>query len=294
VLHLALGIPAILAVLASTGHRAEAVYLGFLDEFARTAGGTPLYVTLVGSLCFFSYAWWRRVDLAGRAVSVALLSLVCVGPATRDLDGLVSPQPLPLLCLGLLGIALGCLKRSSWRCLMGCVCIVAAGSTAHVGGVPRLYQATAAYHVILLSVLVLGAVFDDAFGRWLRIAGSVLAVLSCVTIMLRDGGSFPLWIRWAYPLAMCVVLTAYGRLVGHQAPAVAAGAIVALWIAEAGWKGYQWLERIMAGFNYIALGMLCFMLAWLTSLAKAGRIPRATRSKGAMGSKLEIAKTSGA
>ena len=88
VLRLALGMPAILAVLASLGHRSEVVYLAFLDEFAEKMGGTPLYVTLVASLGFFAYAWWRRVAMASLAVSVVLLSLVSVGPATRDLSGL--------------------------------------------------------------------------------------------------------------------------------------------------------------------------------------------------------------
>jgi hypothetical protein len=283
VLHLALGMPAILVILASIGHRTEVVYCEFLGQFEWRMGGTPLYVTLLASLAFFVYAWGRGVEMASTAVSVALLSLVCVGPATRDLSGLIAPQPLPLMCFGVFELALGCRRRSSWRCLVGSFCLVAAGFFTEVNGIPTVYHTGAIYHLLLLSVLLLGAVFDDALGRWLRIAGSALAVLGCLLVMVQGGDPssmwVPVWVHWVYPLAMCLVLAAYGRLIGNQTAFYAAGLILASWVVGTGWRGYQSVQRLAAGFNYIVLGMISLSLAWLTSLAKAGRIPWLTLSR---------------
>ena len=288
VLHLALGMPAILAALACSGHRTEAVYRAFLDEFAGKTGGTPLYVTLLASLAFYAYAWWRRVEMARTALAVVLLSLVCVGPATRDLSGLTSPRPLPLLCVGGLQLAVGCRRRSSWRCLMGSLFLVAAGFTTDGDGIPTAYRAAATFHFLMFSVLLLGAVFDDALGRRLRTAGSALAVLGCLLVMVLGGAPssmwMPIWVRWAYPLAMCLVLAAYGRLIGNQAAFYAAGLILASWVVGTGWQGYQSVQRLVTGFNYIALGMISLALAWLTSLAKAGRIPWMSLPRGEIAS----------
>ena len=190
VLRTALAMPAILTILAAVGHRPEAVYQGFMTRFTATLGGTPLYLTLAASAGFYVYAWWRRVPLATGALTAVLLCLAFIEPATRDLDGLVSPRPLPLLAVAVLQFALAAFKRDSWRCLFGAGCLIAAGMVGQVGGAPVPYRVPVGFHVVLLTILALGWVFDDALGRWLRNIGTALAVLALHGRDVRlDGGS---------------------------------------------------------------------------------------------------------
>ena len=135
-------------------------------------------------------------------------------------------------------------------------------------------------------MLVLGSVFDDALGRGLRNLAAALAVLGCLAVMTGRAGAssdaLPSWVPWVYPLAMCLVLAAYGRWLGHGPSLWAAGLIVSLWLIGSGWRGYCSLRHLIAGLDYIALGVASFALAWLTSLVKGGVVPfgtGATRGK---------------
>lgn len=71
---------------------------------------------------------------------------------------------------------------------------------------------------------------------------------------------------------------------GHRVSLSAAGLILAFWLIGSGWRGYRSVRHLVAGLDYIALGMLSFALAWLTSLVKGGKlIPRTAGSKGKFG-----------
>jgi hypothetical protein len=59
-LRTALFFPPLLLILASVGHRHEAVYEGFLTQFTTFFGGTPLYLTLLASVGFYGYAALKR------------------------------------------------------------------------------------------------------------------------------------------------------------------------------------------------------------------------------------------
>ncbi len=276
VLGTALAMPAILTILAAVGHRPEAVYQAFLTQFTARLGGTPLYLTLVASAGIYLYAWWRQVPMATGALTAVLLCQAFIEPATRDLDGLVSPRPLPLLAVAVLQFALAAFRRDSWRCLFGAGCLIAAGMVCRVGGAPMPYRVSVSFHLVLLTILALGAVFDDALGRSLRNVGTALAVLGCMVAMagwsVGVGESLPLWAPWIYPLAMCLVLAAYGRLLGHRLSLSTAGLLLAFWLIWSGWRGYRSARHLVAGLDYIALGMLSFAMAWLTSLVKGGKL----------------------
>jgi hypothetical protein len=182
-------------------------------------------------------------------------------------------------------LALGVLGRDSWRILFGAGCLIAAGMVGRVGGAPMPYRVPIGFHVTLLTILALGWAFDDALGRWLRSLGATLAVLGCLAVMAgRSGGGsegLPTWVPSVYPLAMCLVLAAYGRWLEHRASLFAAGLVLAAWLTWSGWRGYRSLRQLVAGLDYIALGMASFALAWLTSLAKGGVLsPGVRREQG--------------
>ncbi len=56
VLTTAIGMPALLVVLAMVGHRPDPIYQEFLGRFIHRLGGTPLYLTLLASSAFLAYA----------------------------------------------------------------------------------------------------------------------------------------------------------------------------------------------------------------------------------------------
>ncbi len=276
VVRVALGGPAILTILAAVGHRSETVYEAFLTQFTTCLGGTPFYLTLVASAGFYVYAWCRHVPMAAGGLTAVLLSLVCVAPATRDLAGLVSPRPLPLLAVAILQFALAAMRRSSWLCLFGASCMIAAGMVGQAGVTPVSYRVPVGFHIVLLTLFTLGSAFDDALGRWLRNIGSALAALGCLVVLLgrpvEVAASLPSWVSWLYPPAMCVGLAAYGCLVEHRGSLTAASLILGCWLIGSGWRGYRSARQLVAGLDYIALGMLSFALAWLTSLIKGGKL----------------------
>ena len=198
VLNLALAFPVVLCILAAAGHRQEAVYQAFLSQFTTRLGATPLYLTLAGSAAFYSYAWSRRVPYASSALTAVFLCLAFVGPATKNLDELTAPS-VPLLVAAGLQILLGFLGQSSWRCLIGSGCLIAAGYFGRIEGEPSPQRLPILFHATLFTLLVLGSVFDDALGRWLekprRRAGRC-GLHGCDN---RSGGQSPMPCRPGFP-----------------------------------------------------------------------------------------------
>ncbi len=277
IVRLALALPALLVVLAAVGHRPEPTYQAFLAEFSARLGGTPLFLTLVAAAGYYAYAWTRRASLAAFALTLALLGLAVVDPSTRDLGRLAAPRFLPMAVVSGLLFAIAVIRRDRWFCLLAVGCLVAATLTGRIGGAPLPYRLPLGYHVALFALLALGAVCEDALGRWCRNYGALLALLGCIALLVRpDGGmedQVPPLARWIYPPVMCLVLAAYGWLLKHRGSLAAAGAILTCWALWSGWLAYRYLRVLVAGLDYIALGMASLALAWLTSLSKGASSP---------------------
>ena len=69
------------------------------------------------------------------------------------------------------------------------------------------------------------------------------------------------------------MIAGYGLVLGHRASLAAAGLMLASWLAVLGWRGYCALRQVATGLDYIAVGMVLFSLAVLTSMAKGGVLP---------------------
>jgi hypothetical protein len=273
----ALGVPPILIILAAVGHRADDVYLDFLELFRARLGGTPLYLALVGAAGFYAYAALRRVPGAIGGLSAALAILAVVGPNTLDLHQLEPPRAWPMVLLAALQLALGLHRRDAWRCLAAAGCVVLAVLVTPPNGAagPSL-RGPIAFHVTLVGVLVIGAAFDNWLGRRLRTVGAGLGLLASAAALRADvsPGAFPPWVVSIYPIAMASMLGLYGMLLRHR-PAFAAGAIAAAcWVATLGWESYRALRHVVVGLDAIAAGLILLLLAELISLAKAGLLTR--------------------
>jgi hypothetical protein len=271
VLAAAMVVPVCLAALAVIDHRAEPVYLGFLNLFTSRLGGDPLSLAVLASAGFYAYASARGVPGAVDAVAAALVALAFIGPQTMSLWAPDVPRPLPILAAAAIQLVVGLQRRNAWRCLAG-----GCGAAAAALALPEdsFLREAVAFHLALVSVLLVGAGFDDAFGRFLRVAGGALAVLAGLAWAVAPPEGLPPGLASGYGLLLAVVLLAYGLLLRHRPSLAGAGLCLAVWLAAVGGRGYLALRQVVNGLDYIALSMVVFGVAVLISLGKAGALER--------------------
>jgi hypothetical protein len=272
----ALSVPIGLVILATIGHRQEGIYLWFYNTVASRLGGDPLYLTLLLSAGYYLYAALRRVEHALEALTLVLVSLAVVGPDTLTTGHLVAPRALPMLAAAALQLALGFRRSNSWRCLLGFagLVLVAALLLPDVTG-DGLLRKEVLFHLALLAVLIVGAVFEDMTGRALRLVAGILVVLACLAAMFDPLGltaNLPPWLVLAYPPAMAILLGVYGWLLKHRPSQVLALLALAGWLVQVGWNGYLGLRAVVPGLDHILLSLVLFALAVLVSLAKSGHL----------------------
>lgn len=272
----ALAFPVVVVVLSMLGHHDEPFYQMFLSRFTTRLGGTPLYLALLASAGFFAYASLRRVRSATDALSLALLALLWVAPDSLDLDYGGSPRPLPLLLVAVVQLALGLRRQNAWRCLVGACCLVFAMSLVLPGGSTGAHRGPILFHLLLIAVLIVGALFDNDLGRYLRGIGATMAVLGSLVVIagrFSPSATIPAWGAAVYPLMLAVILAVYGYALKDRIPLGAVALILLSWLIGSGWRAYSALRQIVTGVDYIVIGMVLFLLAVLTSMAKGGVLP---------------------
>jgi hypothetical protein len=278
VLGIALAAPLGLIALTLIGHRDDPIYRGFLDLFTARLGGEPLHLALLASAGFYAYAALRRVPLAAEALTGALAVLAIIGPDTLRMGERVSPLPLPILAAALLQLGLGAWRRSSWRCLIGAGGMVLAAALVLPQSIEDSLLATLiVYHLAMVAVLGIAAMFDDALARFLRIFGSALVLEACLAVLFGDIEPlrrFPAWLISAYVPLMALLLISYGLLLRYRPAQGAGGLALGSWLAVVGWAAYRDLRERVMGLDQIVLSLAVFVLAVVVSLAKSGRLSR--------------------
>jgi len=278
-IRVALLAPAVLVLLAVTGRGTMMTNLRFPERFADTLGATPLFLTLVALALFYTWCLWRRVALAGDALSISL-ALFCVcgpgtfGPRTAVLD---DPAAWPLAAVAGVQLWMAFRRRNVVRV------VVALGFGLGAAGLvlrqtPLLaYRGVVPFHILLGAVLLLGALVQDRFGRLLQYVGAVLiggagaAAVFCGPTVL--GPKPPEWLQsllGVYPALAMALAAAYGYLVGNRWYYLAAAGVVAAWLTKVGWLSYRALRQTVVGLDYLFWGMVFFLVALLISLSKAG------------------------
>jgi hypothetical protein len=276
VLWTALAFPIGLAVLASVGHRSEATYEEFLSIVKSRLGATPLFLTWCAAAVFYAYAIFRRAPLATGALTFALAGLAVADPAGLRLDHIVSPQPTLFLAAAALQLGLGLRRRDAKHCLAGCL-LAALAVTYAIGTDDVLSREFIAFHLTIVSCLLVGAVFDDPLARLLRVVAALLALLGSLAVLLIEfelPARVPPWSAEAYPLLIAGILAGYAWLLRHGPSLAVAGLVLACWTVSVGWQGYRFLRQLLIGLDYIALSLAIFAVAVLISLGKSGILSR--------------------
>jgi hypothetical protein len=279
VLWFALAIPAGLIWLAVTGQRPDPIYQEFRVFFTRRLGADPLFLTVVGSAVFYVYAMCRRVPLAAEALTATLAGLAVVGPTTIDAREFLPPQFVPILLAALLQLGLGAWYRQSWRCLLGCGGLLAAAVVILAdASLPIL--GLALFHLALLAILIIGAVFGDTLAHALRLVGCGLVMLAGMAALFVEPIPWlPEWVNLAYPLVMAGVLASYAKLLGYWPGLFFAALIPVCWLLVAGARGYLILRQLIKGLDYLAISLALFALAVLISLGKSALRVRRLQSR---------------
>ncbi len=274
VISLALTLPLGLILLTLVGHRSDKVYAAFLETFTNRLGGDPLYVTLVALVLCYAYAALRRVHIAFDMLSAVLAALAVVGPDTLNVGKLVPLQAVPIFALGALQLSLGIARRGSWRCLVGGAGLATAAALV-LPDMPEaaFYRGALAFHLSLTTVLVVGAAFDSLAARLFRFLGAALVLAACLDVVFYPS-SLPSSIPWgmitAYPPAMAAIILMYGLVLRHWPSMLVSGVVLVCWLVVTGWGGYSTLRKAIRGLDWLAISLVVFVQAVLTSLAKSG------------------------
>ena len=278
----ALAIPVALLGLAMFGHRPDVVYGRFLAIFREGMGVAPPAATLLAATAFYAVAAFRAVPMAGGFAMASLVALSVVGPSTLDPSGLVTPRAWPLLPVAMVQGWLAFRHKDSFRALVASACLVA--STASLVGDSWSTEqlALATFHLALVAILALGAIFDDELGRHLRAWGATFLLAASLASLAGEPHltrGMPPALLPAYPILLAAVAVGYGLIVGGWAYFAASGAILAGVLAVFGHRGYLLLRQQVVGLDRIAWGLASFAVAALISLWKAG-VPQRWKAKG--------------
>ncbi len=287
VLEIALLAPIALVALAWVRRPDDPLYVEFSEVFTARLGADPFFMTLLAAAGFYAYAALRRVHYAADALALCVAALAFVERDT-SLTGEPGSQPVFLLAAGLFEIVTGVWRRSSSRFMLGALGLVVAVHLAldlEEGFAPM--QRAITFHLVCLLALAVGVFFDDSFAAALR-ALAALALFNAALIVVFAGEALahpallqvPAWALHVYPLAIALVLGVYGLLTRHQGPVIAGAFLLLAWLLVALWHGYLALRRIVAGLDYLSVGLALLGVALGVSFAKARKAARKSEAEG--------------
>ena len=257
----------------------DPVYNKFLDLFSERLGADPLFWTLLLAAGFYGYAALRGVRWATGGLSISLAAMSMVATNSLRLGWLAPPEAGPLLAPAALQFYLGWRRRSSMNLLFASICMAGAIALAVPvpdGPLPIGQLRFAIFgNLVAVSMLTLGAIFQDRMGRAIRAFGVLTAFFfAAIVVHPQKVPELPWTIHVLYPLAVGILLAAYGSWQRHSLTMIAATILLGYWLFTWGWTAYQYVRTSLKGFDYLASGLSCFAIAILVSLGKAGVLSR--------------------
>lgn len=262
--------PALVLLLIPPSGGAE--YQRFLAELTDMAG-SPLFFTVVGLALFYGNAWRRGIRHCEWPFTAALLTMCVIGPRTTGIETLTAPQWWPLALFAGVQLILAVARRSYPRGFVAVCSVLAELSIAWHGTPFNQFGGAVPVHLLLGTMLAIGAVSHDRFAILLRkICAVALPLIGIVAIGLNARGAAETGPCLAYLAALTAISFAYWPLVRDRAFACA-GAVSTLgvfWMTFGTLHG-AWNRSVGArGFQPLVWAGICFVLAALISAFKAG------------------------
>lgn len=261
----------LLAVPVSTGP----VFREFLNDVTQTCG-SPLWLTVCILIGFYAHARWR----GEREATPVLLSLVAllslIGPETHGLRSLTPASPWPLLAVGLVLVVSGIRRRSSTLCSAGAA-ITALAVWLIIPATPLAgYRMTISFHLLWLTVIVLGLVMRDWFAVVLRMVGALLMPLAAVVVLLAPrAAEVPLGWRITYVIGLtiaCLIIARTWRSRWYLYAFTSLLALAGYGVAVLGFRqaAAEWGRAAVTSFAWSSAALL---IAFLISAHKAHWLP---------------------
>ena len=247
----------------------------FLADFVR-AVGSPVFLTLCGLALFYVYGWLRGLPKAEFGFVGALCGLAFVGPETILFESLTEPKVWPLAVVGCVELIHALIRPHSIRCLLGTTGCLIALTIILQETVLLTYPMTTGYHLILLSLLIIGGLFKDEFATDLRGIAALLIPINCLIALMPDTNfGISEGQTLFYPAGMVLLMLGYGMLLKDKRFLYTGLIMLTGGSLVTGWEGYFALQRKLGPKAPAPLvwGVICFVLAALISAMKGGMVP---------------------
>jgi hypothetical protein len=267
--------------LAAPGTSVDGTASAFLGEITSRIG-SPMWMTTLALIAFHTWAALRGIDFARWYLLAVLLFAVKISPVSSGLEPQTPVQMWPLLVAAAIELMRGLRRKDALTLLTASCCLSLALSALLWDSTLFLYRRTIPYHVALVSLLMIGCLFDDLQGRVLRIVGAVLLPVSAVVAVISAGDAFLLHPGWtAYVIG--IVGTTGVCWITSRDPAFLISLSVMLVTAcvAAIVAGVNWMiQRIgIKLLTPLFIGIGSFVVAALISISKGLKLRQSTPSE---------------
>ncbi len=212
-----------------------AVFQGFLRKVTLTIG-SPIWLTILLLITFYTWAWVRRVPHAVWGIIAAASLLTVVGSETISQRTMIDPNPLLISLLGLLLIWQGFWKRSSLLSATGVVAVICGlwiwlpTTSFTIAEQPIIeYRFHICFHMLWFSCLMLGLIFQDTFSKGLRfVTACLLPMIGLFALFSTRAGEIALDWRLIYVTSLAVIWLMIAKIWAEKSYLISGGSTLAI------------------------------------------------------------------
>jgi len=249
----------------------------FIERMTQSIG-SPVWLTVWMLVAFYGGAFVRRVPQAELGLLASTLMLSCIGPQTISVSTFVL-QPIPLFVVGMILVVAGLLRHSSVITLAATIVMTCGLWVILPQSLLASFRATACYHVLLCSCLVLSICHADRLALMLRHLGAAWIPLSALFVMTAPAAA-ELALHWRLLYvtglaSVCLVCARVSRSRAYWTGFVGTTTILGYSLAASGFRqaGSVVGRNAMAAFSW-SVGTL--LIGALISAYKACWLPPIT------------------
>ena len=183
------------------------VMLGFLIRLTMTVG-SPVWMAACLVAVFYGWAALRRVNGASIGLLGSMLMFSVLSPRTIGVSSLTAVNPWPLLAVGAVLAGVGLWKHSS-AIALSATALMTSGAWFLLPTTPLAdFRMTVCYHVLFVTVLILGLLHRDPLSALLRQAGATLLPLTAL-LALTASTAVEIPLLWRLLYVTCLTAIAF-------------------------------------------------------------------------------------